>query len=1387
MKKTTLLILALSLLSFLNATNPVTIIGASGIDDNTSYSTLKEAFDAINAQPDQTGKDIEIQISANTTETASAVLNQPATASWNSLTIYPTTENVTIEGGFGGTIIDLNGSDNVTINGRLNKSGAPKSLTISHTSNADNGNRTIRLYNDAKNNIIQHATITGKCPSTGAGVIFFSTTTGTDGNDENIIEYCDINAMGAAAVGIGSAGTADKANSGNIIRNNNIFDFYLGSTSTNATYGINIAANNTDWIISGNSLYQTASRSYNGTTGAFHYGIYISATTGNNFVITDNYIGGSTANASGTPWTLTGGLGRPVPLYTSVGTTTPSSIQNNTITNFDITTDFVTNGSSAFIGYWHAAGSVNVGTVTGNTIGSSTSTGAIVVKYNSAAAGALTVGINIVTASAATMVFSNNKIGGIIADYLNTANRGHLYAVSTSGAGALTFTNNIIGSETVINSIEHKGSTYSGGQVNLRGITMGNVGATTVTDNLIANLTASSTASMAINGIFHNGGGVNNIINNTIRDINSAGTRVITTQGTDAGLIGIVLNSNSAGNIVGRNTIYNLENTNTTLATDVYGINFHSLNAGASSIVGNKIYDLKTASTNTASNVVGISITRGLTNTINNMISLGDGISNAVSIVGIRKLGTAATQKNNFYHNTVLIGGSEVGVAGSSYTAAFAKVYSATDEVKNNVFVNARSNASGNTQKHYIVNINDITTFTSNNNVVSITGEGGLLGAVGATDYPTGDSWVTATSQDTNSKTATILFSNPAAGDLTLTGLSVKDFDLRVPYMAAVTKDILNTERNTKFTYAGAHEAALPFIYKTMQGIYEVGNGTTDDFATLGEAINAVNDAIAIDGNIVLEITSDITEPANFGLGKNLNGNSLTIRPDADADRTITFTQATANTDIDGHFVIGYKTQGLALAKDNQYLIATNNVTIDGYPTTSTTNRRLKFTTSDASLASSVLINIVGGSTGTILKNAVFSTLSTATNPTNIAITQYLSSPVDLSPANILIENNQITAVPATSSVNGIGIICGRSGTATTLISNLNIKNNTIVASGKAIEINYSNGANIQGNEFKIQKGTGTGIAYGIWLRGKSGDMNIIGNRFTEVSTLQASGTVGTQAILVSANASNPFNTNIFNNTFAGMDRKATGATNVNQTYIAEIGYGTTKIYNNSFYLPVLTQPTQNGAYNAISFSTTSYKADIQNNIFISNEDSKSVLISKAVTTGTMNNNIYYLRAGNTNAKIVDTYNTLAAFQAANTTLDVNSKSVDVNFENSAQGDLRIAGASVQDANLRVPSLAAVTTDILGTIRNTEFTYAGAHESTLPFIATGLEGIDDKSIIRRTLTGIEIMLNNESTIQIYNANGVLIEKTRANGIYSRSLSNGVYIISINGKAVKFVK
>jgi hypothetical protein len=199
----------------------------------------------------------------------------------------------------------------------------------------------------------------------------------------------------------------------------------------------------------------------------------------------------------------------------------------------------------------------------------------------------------------------------------------------------------------------------------------------------------------------------------------------------------------------------------------------------------------------------------------------------------------------------------------------------------------------------------------------------------------------------------------------------------------------------------------------------------------------------------------------------------------------------------------------------------------------------------------------------------------------------------------------------------------------------------------------------------------------------------------------------------------------------------------------------------------------------------------LTNNILITQEDDiASYCIYQAGTLTTSDYNVLH-RTGTVNAKIgyaaALARATLSDWQTGSTK-DANSKSVNVTFENAATGDLRIAGLSVQDINLKVPFLATVTTDILGTIRNTEFTYAGAHESTLPFLSTGFDnGEQIQPIIRRTMSGIEVQLNGEAAIELYTINGVLIDKARVDGLYSRDLNNGLYIIRIDGKTTKFVK
>jgi len=71
--------------------------------------------------------------------------------------------------------------------------------------------------------------------------------------------------------------------------------------------------------------------------------------------------------------------------------------------------------------------------------------------------------------------------------------------------------------------------------------------------------------------------------------------------------------------------------------------------------------------------------------------------------------------------------------------------------------------------------------------------------------------------------------------------------------------------------------------------------------------------------------------------------------------------------------------------------------------------------------------------------------------------------------------------------------------------------------------------------------------------------------------------------------------------------------------------------------------------------------------------------------------------------------------------------------------------------------------------------------------ATGLNEVKTNYNILRTTSGVEITLNRAATIELFSLSGQLIEKTTATGRYSRDLDNGMYIIRVNGEAVKFVK
>jgi hypothetical protein len=700
MKKIYLLVISIVVGSTSLFSQNVNVSGA--LVGNGTYATLGAAFTAINAGS-QTGATILVDIAANTTEAASAVLNQSA-GPWASLTISPSGGiSRTVSGNIAGHLVDLNGADNVTIDG-----GASKFLTFDN-SNTGSSTSTIRFVNDATNNTITQTNINGSAGNalgTGFGVIYFAAGT-TTGNDNNTISTCNIAASsgGTPLNGIYSLGSsASIDNSGNTITVCNISDFFSATTASN---GMNINSFNSGWTITNNSFYQTTNprtatvaNTYNGITIA----------SGNGYTVSNNIIGGATPSAGGAAWGLTGTIAvRFIAINMTTVTGSVSSVQNNTFTNFTLNTSSgasTTNGVICGINLT-STGDVNVGTITGNTIGSTS--GVDNIRATPTTAGGLVVGIH--SSSTGSISIQNNSIGALTCSGITAAISGSITAINVSGAAAnLNISNNTIGNSTTDNL---RGGTtgLTTGSSLVSGI---NIPATTspvniaIANNTIRNLTSYGTgASGFVRGI-QTGLALNctsaTVTGNTIFNLtsNNANVSVSNAQLAAQGIYYNIVPSSTPD--ISNNTIYNIALTNTgLLATNVAGISVS--NATANTITKNKIYGLSNASTATSTTapgtVSGIHI-RGVNTTMsayNNMISLGSGLTTNTAFIGIWYQGGGSAFNALLYYNSVNIEGTAAAGAQPSFgfyrgnfsTTAFLGVV----DIRNNIFNNTRSGGTG--------------------------------------------------------------------------------------------------------------------------------------------------------------------------------------------------------------------------------------------------------------------------------------------------------------------------------------------------------------------------------------------------------------------------------------------------------------------------------------------------------------------------------------------------------------------------------------------------------------------------------------------------------------------------------------------------------------------
>lgn len=242
------------------------------------YTTLKAAFDNINNGTHQGV--IDIDLSGNTVETASAVLNASGgTASYTAVNITASAPSL-ISGNITGAVIRLNGADFVTIDGRIGGTG--RNIQVMNTSTAS-ATAAIWLSSNgvgagATNNLIRNCELSCNAPqNTGtnstygiivSGTTISTTSAGADNDDNSFID----NYIYKVRYGICTRGESATNLNQNIVVSNNLIGPSSFGVNEIGKVGIFVQFDN-NCIISGNEVRFVGGDMANTTSGADRIGI----------------------------------------------------------------------------------------------------------------------------------------------------------------------------------------------------------------------------------------------------------------------------------------------------------------------------------------------------------------------------------------------------------------------------------------------------------------------------------------------------------------------------------------------------------------------------------------------------------------------------------------------------------------------------------------------------------------------------------------------------------------------------------------------------------------------------------------------------------------------------------------------------------------------------------------------------------------------------------------------------------------------------------------------------------------------------------------------------------------------------------------------------------
>ena len=493
-----------------------------------------------------------------------------------------------------------------------------------------------------------------------------------------------------------------------------------------------------------------------------------------------------------------------------------------------------------------------------------------------------------------------------------------------------------------------------------------------------------------------------------------------------------------------------------------------------------------------------------------------------------------------------------------------------------------------------------------------------------------------------------------------------------------------------------SNDTATSSFGVAMSGTFTVG-GTSGDFSTFGEAVDALNCA-GISGAVVFNVVSGTyTEQVNLG---SYTGSSST--------NTITFQSASSNTTKP---VLRFATTS---ATNNGVLnfSGSSNIIFKGIHVKQTA-------TTSTSMNYCAVVTMAGSNSSLTIEDCKLEGITPTYTYYNYSSIIYDGTGTGNMSNDIIIKNNEL--IKGSYSIYTFG------GNTGTLQRGWVITGNTISGFvNYSLYCYYLTGLEISNNTIT------SSLSTGIYARYCDGAMKITNNRITGVTS-------GYGIYMYYCDATSGSPALVANNTI----QVGNGYSYVRGMYVQYCKYQ--KILHNTVVNNTTYASTTYGA--GYFYFTSSYPGnELKNNIFVANNGGYSVYLYYSGTNhyfAALDYNIYYSTATGSHIYAGGNYSSVAAYKSAKSGKDPNSFEEKPPFKSSS--DLHLADGCFT----KVPSVSDVTTDMDGATRNTTSTHPGADEVETGALDAGVtEILSPKGIVSSGSQTVEVVVKNFGTTTI---------------------------------------